>query len=114
MSDIIKLLGSRIRELRRKAKLTISQLAEACQLSDNFIGCIERGERSPTIKTLERIASALNVKVADLFYFPPKRKVTDVASIRMQITKLVKKRDARTLELISRIIKNIADWTEEK
>ena len=60
-------LGVKIRTLRRLAGLTQKQLAEAAEVSTNFIGYVERGQRAISIKTLERIAQALNVKLKDFF-----------------------------------------------
>jgi transcriptional regulator with XRE-family HTH domain len=42
-------------------------LAEACKLSANAIGLIERGESSPSVSTLHRLATALEVPIAELF-----------------------------------------------
>ena len=62
-------LGVRIRTLRKAAGLTQEQLAEVADVSVNFIGYVERGQRAPSIKTLEQIAQALNVRPKDLFEF---------------------------------------------
>ena len=62
-------LGDKIRTLRKRAGLTQEQLAEDAEISPNFIGYIERGQRAVSIKTLERIAKALNVTPRNLFEF---------------------------------------------
>lgn len=62
-------LGVRIRTLRKAAGLTQEQLAEVADVSVNFIGYVERGQRTPSIKTLEQITQALNVRPKDLFEF---------------------------------------------
>jgi transcriptional regulator with XRE-family HTH domain len=113
MKDIQELLGKRIRGLRNKAGLTIAQLAEKANLSDNFIGCIERGERSPTLKTLEKVASALGVEIADLFVFSPKKKLSDAEEIKIRVEKLIEEKDDRTLQLVSRILRDVMEWSEE-
>jgi len=41
-------------------------LAEECGLHRTYIGAVERGERNITLGTLERIAGALRIRVADL------------------------------------------------
>lgn len=51
---------------RIKKKLSQEQLSELANLSKNTIGNIERGEVSPTIATLEKIANALGIKFTDL------------------------------------------------
>lgn len=65
--DPIRLLGLRIREVRRQAGLTQSELAEKASLSLNFIGTVERGRNVPSLMTLFRIARSLGVTVSDLF-----------------------------------------------
>lgn len=58
-----KRLGQRIREERLKLKLTQSQLAEDIDISDTYMGAIERGERSLTLDTLVRLVNRLGVTV---------------------------------------------------
>ncbi len=55
--------------MRKGARWSQAQLAERLEVSDNFIGQIERGERAPSIHTLERLAGIFNVRVKDLFDF---------------------------------------------
>ncbi len=62
-------LGKKIRTLRRRAGLTQEQLAEAAQLSTNFIGYIERGQRALSIDALERISIALEIDPKQMFEF---------------------------------------------
>lgn len=58
-----KRLGKRIREERLKLNLTQAQLAEAIDISDTYMGAIERGERSLTLDTLVRLVNRLGVTV---------------------------------------------------
>ena len=58
-----KRLGERIREERHKLGLTQAQLAEAVDISDTYMGSIERGERSLTLDTLVRLVNRLGVTV---------------------------------------------------
>ena len=58
-----KRLGERVREERRKLGLTQAQLAEAIDISDTYMGAIERGERSLTLDTLVRLVNRLGVTV---------------------------------------------------
>ena len=54
-----KRLGERIREERLRLNLTQAQLAEAIDISDTYMGAIERGERSLTPDTLGRLVNRL-------------------------------------------------------
>lgn len=58
-----KRLGERIREERRHLNLTQAQLAEDIDISDTYMGAIERGERSLTLDTLVRLVNRLGVTV---------------------------------------------------
>ena len=59
-------MGHNIRTLRLKQGLSQEELAFKINSARNFVGCIERAEKAPTIITLYRIAKALNVKLAVL------------------------------------------------
>lgn len=56
-------LGKRIREERLRLNLTQAQLAEDIDISDTYMGAIERGERSLTLDTLIRLVNRLGVTV---------------------------------------------------
>ncbi len=58
-----KKLGERIREERLRLHLTQAQLAEDIDISDTYMGAIERGERSLTLDTLVRLVNRLGVTV---------------------------------------------------
>ena len=58
-----KRLGKRIREERLKLNLTQAQLAEDIDISDTYMGAIERGERSLTLDTLVRLVNRLGVTI---------------------------------------------------
>ncbi len=66
MSDIVKDVGFRIRELREGRGLSQEKLAALADLHRAYIGQIERGEKSIGLRNLEKIAKALKVSVKDL------------------------------------------------
>ncbi len=59
--------GKRLKSLRIDRDLTQLELAEILDLSPNFIGMIERGERNTTVENVFNIARALGVKPSNLF-----------------------------------------------
>ena len=59
--------GSRIAELRKQLNISQEELAERCGVHRTYIGSIERGEKSPTLNTIEKFARGLNVELIDLF-----------------------------------------------
>lgn len=61
-------IGSRIKELRNSKNLTQDQLADKCNLSKNAIWNYENDKRSPDIKVLSKIITALEVTFEELIY----------------------------------------------
>ena len=59
--------GLRIAELRRQLNISQEELAERCGVHRTYIGSIERGEKSPTLNTIEKFANGLGVQIIDLF-----------------------------------------------
>ena len=58
-----KLLGKRIREVRRKHDLTQEKLAEDINVTHPYIGQVERGERGISIENLVNLCNRLDVTV---------------------------------------------------
>ena len=69
-ASVVKEVGRKIRQLRLSRvgpKMTQEDLSERARISVSFLSMIERGERSPHLETLSKIAGALEVRMADLF-----------------------------------------------
>lgn len=62
-------LGKRIAALRRARGLSQETLAEKSGYSTEFISLVERGINAPSVDGLDKIASALGVKIKELFDF---------------------------------------------
>ncbi len=60
-------IGYRIRQLRVKNGLTLEELASRTELTKGFLSQLERNLTSPSIQTLEDIAEALGVTMAQFF-----------------------------------------------
>jgi transcriptional regulator with XRE-family HTH domain len=109
-SEISKLLGKRIRHLRSVKGLTQSELAEECELSDNFIALLERGRNSPSIFTLEKLARAFRVSMEELFAFDKtiERSFTLQRDKREKaIRKLLKGKNDNDVRLIAKVVELI-------
>ena len=64
---VLKSLGSTLAEIRRDRGLTQESLSLSTGVHRNYIGGIERGERSPTVATVAELADALGVPLGELF-----------------------------------------------
>lgn len=60
-------LGERIREERKRSGLTMEKLAELSGISTSFLAYIETKRKKASLETIEKIATALRLPVADLF-----------------------------------------------
>jgi len=61
------LFGQSIRLARKVAGLTIEEAAERADISANFLGCLERGDRIPSFEMILNLAAAY--RVAPLTFF---------------------------------------------
>ena len=61
-------IGNRIRQLRGEYGYTQEQLAEYAEISVDFVGLIETGRSSMSLKNLAKIALALNVTTDYLIF----------------------------------------------
>jgi transcriptional regulator with XRE-family HTH domain len=61
------IVGPRIRAIREQRDVSLRTLADQCGLSANAISLIERGENSPTVSSLQRLAAALDVPITRFF-----------------------------------------------
>lgn len=59
-------IGKKIRYIRNKKKITMKELAKSIGISEQGIGNYERGDRTPNIETLKKIAAALGINVDTL------------------------------------------------
>ncbi|MDP3112659.1 MAG: helix-turn-helix transcriptional regulator [Thermodesulfovibrionales bacterium] len=92
-------IGQRIKEARKKRKLTQEKFAELCGLSTDYIGKIERGKQLPTLKTLYQITKILNASLAYILDFDTKTMPLH------EIQQLLKNQSPETIQQIIQVIK---------
>ncbi|ENB9403202.1 TPA: helix-turn-helix domain-containing protein [Bacillus cereus] len=66
--ELIKVLGERIRFLRKEQNLSQERLGELSDIHTNHIGAIERGEKNVTIESLAKITRGLGITLEELFH----------------------------------------------
>lgn len=69
MTNLRILFGKNLRKIRRRNDLTQEKLAESLGVSVEFVSNMERGVNAPSFETIEKIAQAFNLSVAQLFDF---------------------------------------------
>jgi transcriptional regulator with XRE-family HTH domain len=61
--------GQRVREIRKRQRLSLEALGEKSGLNDKFIQAIETGRKAPTIDSIEKLTVGLGVSVKELLLF---------------------------------------------
>lgn len=115
MSETLKLVGARIRDIRKSKGLSQEALAELAGFNSSYIGFIERAERNISILNLEKIAVALRVGVSDLFSYV--REYEDLAeseSRLKEILSMLKNRDSRDLNTAKNVLLEIFERYDHK
>ena len=58
--------GRRVRAFRKLKRIPQAELARRLNLSTSFLGRIERGEKTPDIEMLKKIAEQLEINIQEL------------------------------------------------
>lgn len=106
MSDLKKLLGKRIKEIRLSRNLTQEQLSDLTDIGASSISKIESGIYHPTDENLERISKALDVEPYKLYMFNHKKNKLELLD---DINIMLKKATESELELAYRVLNGILD-----
>jgi len=66
MAELRKLIGTRIRSVRKQKGLTMQELSQRAKIQYNYLGDVERGDRNISIDILEKIVTALDIHLREL------------------------------------------------
>jgi transcriptional regulator with XRE-family HTH domain len=67
VEDLRRVFGQRLRALRRGLDLSQEEAAHRARLHATYLSDLERGTQTPTLDVVNRLATALDVTLADLF-----------------------------------------------
>ena len=104
-------VGARIRYFRHLRGLSQEQLALQAGLNTAFLGHLERGLKSPTITTLEKLVKALNITFEELFAEEPSASGPEHDAAMERLTLLVRGLPAGQIEKLSNIIQSVLDFS---
>ncbi len=99
-----KLLGARIKELRKLRGYSQDRLSEKIDIDAKHLSRIEVGGSYPSLDTLERIAKALRIDLKDFFTFVPELKSNE---LKEAIIDLIEDADLNKLKLILKVVRVI-------
>ena len=101
-------LGKRIKEARKKLKLTQEELAEKAKISNVYLGEIERGTKIPSVPVLVDLIEALEVS-ADYLLLDSLNSANVIVNneITEKLSKLTPKQRKTALDILNAYINNI-------
>jgi len=102
--DDLKLIGLRIKELRKSRKMSQEKLAELTKINYRTVLRIENGHTIPTLETLMKISQNLNCTITDLLeceHLKTKQELIEI--INSKLEKL-------SIDDIRKFYKSVALW----
>lgn len=99
-----KLLGAKIKNLRKKSNFTQEKLSEIIDINPRQMVRIEMGQSFPTIENLEKIAKALNTSVKELFN---NDSFDDAKKLKEKIIEKLEKIDEKSLRFLYNVAENL-------
>lgn len=105
-------VGARIRYFRHLRGLSQEQLALQAGLNTAFLGHLERGLKSPTITTLEKLVRALDITFEELFAEESSAADPERERALKQIELLTRELSAGQLDKLASIIRAILEFPQ--
>lgn len=68
-TDFLEQISANLLKIRKQQRYTQRELAKLAGLNPNYYAKVERGEGMPSIKTIHKLAKALNVTATDIVGF---------------------------------------------
>lgn len=66
MKSISSKLGQNLKKIRNSKGMSQGDISRKLNMDKGYISSVENGKKNPTLSTLGKIASALNVGIEDL------------------------------------------------
>ncbi|MCX5832049.1 MAG: helix-turn-helix transcriptional regulator [Deltaproteobacteria bacterium] len=111
MTTIKKIFGAHLFQLRNKAGLTQARLAEKTDLSVDSISRIERGDRAPSLESIEKLSNALKIRMPELFNFGGEEiaALSECPPESLQLWKLLKGKRPSQVKKLTEIAKIVLE-----
>ncbi|MDO4293624.1 MAG: helix-turn-helix transcriptional regulator [Eubacteriales bacterium] len=110
-----KLFGKQLQQYRERAGYSQEALAERIECSTIFISYIERGEKSPSLDTLLKLANALDISIDLLFGRERKQHISEkMKDIEKQLTALPVSEQQKILDILDSVVSIELNYHYEK
>ncbi|MDR6718750.1 helix-turn-helix transcriptional regulator [Paenibacillus amylolyticus] len=106
--EVLKLVGARIRALRKERGYSQESLGEKGGFHFSYIGQIERGEKNVSLVNLAKIAESLDVNLIQLFaYIEEEFEVTEDEKQIKEIVQLLRDSSPDNIRVAKNVIKGV-------
>lgn len=112
MKEILLVFGKRLKSLRKERKMTQEELADKLGLHNSYIGLLERGERIPSLLTLDKIARYFGVKPADLIMEEQKSQKYDLK--QKELLYIVREGSQEEIDKLYKIAKIVIEGSRSR
>lgn len=99
-------VGSRIKSLRTKHRVSQAQLAELAGISSKYLGEVERGEANVSIELVSRIAMVLGLPMSAILENDHERPHEELI---IEITKLIPSLSEKDAQFVYRMVKTLTE-----
>ena len=100
----LKRLGLRIKDLRKKKRLTQDELSELAEINGKHLGEVERGLINISVQNLDKIAESLGVPLLTLLETEHHKSKRELVQ---EIAKMLEDASYEQTQLIHRIVSDI-------
>ncbi|MFC5405100.1 helix-turn-helix domain-containing protein [Cohnella soli] len=114
MSEILALVGERIRNFRKEKGLSQEELAHLASLHPTYIGQIERAEKNVTLESLDKLTRALGISLETLFQHIQPASDEDAAYTLPQLVTLLQTKSLEDQQYALKLIQQMLDWKYTK
>ncbi len=104
----LRAIGVRMKQVRESGRWTQEQLAEAIGVTPHTVSQYERGEQSPRLTTLLRIAATLSVRPGELIDVALPIPVAAAPPDGSEVLGLYRSLSEPDRELVTRLVRDVA------
>lgn len=104
-------LGKALKAVRRQREMSQEQVALEAEITTTYYGLVERNEKSPTVRMLEKICRALEYPISELFAEDITCEDQEDPYI-CRITELLRSRSPEECEQIYKIVRDIVRYKD--
>ncbi|WP_156277358.1 helix-turn-helix domain-containing protein [Paenibacillus sp. NEAU-GSW1] len=112
MSKFAHYIGENIRNLRKERGLSQEQLALRAEINASYMGQVERGEKSPTIDVLGKIAGALHCSLEQIVGSAPSKGSEIDSSYADKIAHQMSALSVKEQEAVYKFVKQLIQFKE--